>query len=436
MAHALEILETVAIDLLDAVAILLFLLAGLVCAVLLERKVARALAPGPARSGADLPELLERLARSLRSYMRNLLAQDAGRFLPWLALIGGAASGTVGFAALSFGPAVHLADLNTGILFIFSASFLGICGDVLARGFSMRGPSLAGLARNAMRVASLEAAAALALLSGVILAGSTSVNEIVQAQLDQGVWLVFLAPLGFLLYLASSITEIDLAARTSIHPKSEGDEMPRNHAEEFHWPFGSLGASIHLLTGAGLATTVFLGGWLRPFASYHDHFAGTQVELLDSLPLLAMAAAAAYSHRLASREPDPGRKELLKIARAIFAGLFVVLAALLFAPAAASAVHGTFWFLAKMTAYIYVFLWLRARIPLLRFGRPIRAAWNFLIPLAAINCLAVAAGLVAQQRWEWSPATSTFATTFIALLVALWLGLHDAGESATYTLEP
>ncbi|MGH9739211.1 MAG: NADH-quinone oxidoreductase subunit H [Candidatus Acidiferrales bacterium] len=438
MADALKALQTIAVDVLNSVAILAFLLVGLVWLAVLDRKATQSLLPEPAQRSADLPELLERLTLSLRSYSRALLTQDAGRFLPWLASIVSVASGTVAFAALSFGPAVHLADLNTGLVFIFGASFLGIHGGVLARGFSVRAESLAGLARNAMRVASFEAAAALALTSGVILAGSISVKQIVQAQMDQGAWFFFLAPLGFLLYLASSIAGIDSAARPAMQASQTALESERNPDEtpaQFQWSFGSLGASIHLLIGAGLAITVFAGGWLRPFASYHDHFAGTPVELLDALPPLAAAAAVGYCLWLSSREDDPGRKQLMKIASGVCAGLCVILTGVLFASGPAlAAVHGAFWFLAKMAAYIYAFLWLRARIPQFRFGRPIRAAWNFLIPLSAINAVGIAAALVARERWDWSPAASTFAATAIALLFAVWLGLYDVKETTAYTL--
>ncbi|MDE3171382.1 MAG: NADH-quinone oxidoreductase subunit H [Acidobacteriota bacterium] len=437
MVPAFRILGTAGIDLLNGFAIIAFLLLGLVCIAIFDRKVARSLAPQPVLRGADFPELLQALTVSIRSYARGLLAQDAGRFLPWLASIISVAGGIVAFAALSFGPAVYLADLDTGLIFIIGASFLGILGGVLARGFSARGASLAGVARNGMRVASFEAASALALISGIILAGSLSVRQVVQAQLDQGAWFFFLAPLGFALYLASSIAGIDSAARPPVRAASKTAQNGPDRSGIFRWPFGSLGASIHLLVGAGLASTVFMGGWLRPFASYHDHFAGTPIELLDALPPVTMVAATAYCRWLSSVETDPVRKRLMKIASGTCAALFVVFAGILFAPAAAiAAVHGAFWFAAKMAGYIYAFLWLRARIPQFRFGRSIRGAWNFLIPVAAINAAAVAAALVARERWDWSPAASMLLTTLFTLLFAVWLGLHDAGTTSAYRLEP
>src|SRR5579875_3907370 len=428
MAHALKIWGTIGIDFLDATLIVLFLLAGIVGTAVFERTTSPSVAREAARQGANFALLLERLAFSLRSYVGGLLNQDAGRFLPWLISIISVASGIVGFAALSFGPAVHLAPLNTGIIFIFG-------GGVLARGFSLRSTSLAGVARNGARVASFELAAALALISGVVLAGSISVDKIVEAQLDQGAWFLFLTPLGFLIYFAASIAGIDGAARPRSQTELDRQRDCAYAPRPFRWPFGSLGATIHLLIGAGLATTLFLGGWLRPFASYHDHFAGMSVELLDALPPLVMAAAAAYCHRLASSETDRGRQQVMNVVCAICTGLVVILAAALFLPAALAAVHGAFWFLAKMAVYIYALLWVRARVPQFRFGRPIRAAWNFLIPIAAVNLVCVAAALVARERWDWSPAASTFGATAIALLIALWLGLHDAGETAPYPVE-
>jgi len=383
----------------------------------------------------NLPVLLERVTLALKSYARALLTENPGRFLPGLASIARVASGIVAFAALWFGPAIRLANLNAGLIFIFATSFLGICG-VLARDFSVHSGSLAGIARNAMRLASFQVAAALALISGVVLAGSLSVSHIVTAQLGQGAWFVFLAPLGFLLYLASSIAGIDSVARPSAGRELDVEASRAESVEKFRWPFGSLGTSIHLLIGAGLAITVFGGGWLRPFASYHDHFAGTSVELLDALPPLAMAATAAYCFWLASSEADSGRKQLMNVSSGVCAVLFAILTGVLFAPPAAlSAVHGAFWFVAKMAAYIFGFLWLRAHMPHFRFGRPIRAAWNFLIPLSAINLICVACALVAREQWNWSPAGSIFLATGIVVAIGIWLGLRDISEVQTYDLD-
>jgi NADH-quinone oxidoreductase subunit H len=436
MHAGLTILETFAIDLLDAAAIMAFLLVGLVCIALIDRKIAEDLAPQPARRMENLPVLLERLTLALKSYRHGLLTQNPGRFLSWLASIASVASGMVAFAALSFGPAIHLAKLNAGLIFIFATSFLGICGGVLARGFSVRSGSLAGIVRNAMQLASFEGASALALISGVILAGSLSVGQIVNSQLDQGAWFIFLAPLGFVLYLASSIAGIGSAARPLTRRLAERAENEFGGMQEFRWPFGSLGASIHLLIGAGLVTTVFGGGWLRPFASYHDHFAGTPVELLDALPPLAMAGTAVYFFWLALFEENSGRKQLMNVTSGVCATLFAILTGVLFAsPAALEAVHGAFWFVAKMAAYIYGFLWLRARIPQFRFGRPIRAAWNFLIPLSTINLVCVAGALVAREQWNWSPAGSIILATAIVAAMGIWLGLRDISETQTFGLD-
>jgi len=436
MRIVLNIVETIGVDLLDAAAIVAFLLMGLLCVALLDRKIAQDLAPQSPRRMENLPVLLERLTLALKSYSRGLLTENPGRFLPWLASLASVATGIVAFAALSFGPAIRLANLNAGMLFIFSASFLGMYGGVLTRGFSTKSNSLAGIARNAMRLASFEAAAALALISGVVLAGSLSATQIVNSQLDQGAWFIFLVPAGFVLYLASSIAGIDSVSRTSVRLAPNAEGSGEESAEKFRWPFGSLGASLHLLIGAGLATTVFGGGWLRPFAGYHDHFGGTPVELLDALPPLAMAATAVYCFWLASFENDSGRKQLMNVSSSVCAMLFAILTGVLFAPPSAlAAVHGAFWFLAKMAAYIYGFLWLRARIPQFRFGRPIRAAWNSLIPLSAINLMCVACALVAREQWNWSPAGSIFLATGIVVAVGIWLGLRDISETQTYGLD-
>ena len=174
---------------------------------------------------------------------------------------------------------------------------------------------------------------------------------------------------------------------------------------------------------AGIATTLFLGGWLRPFARNQDHLFGTSVELLNILPTLLFLATAAVlflAHSEAAREDSEngdgaGRRLCLILA--------VVMTAALFAPEPVMlGIHGAFWFLAKVFAYIYVFLWVRFTFPRYRFDQLMSLGWRFLIPLALVNVIVVATTIVLQQNWEWRhPMLSAIVTTAIMLGVAAFL---------------
>ena len=71
----------------------------------------------------------------------------------------------------------------------------------------------------------------------------------------------------------------------------------------FRWSLYFLAEYANMIVVAGIATTLFLGGWLRPFASFHGHILGTPVEILDIFPaLLFLGLADSVSGaRLASR---------------------------------------------------------------------------------------------------------------------------------------
>ncbi len=54
--------------------------------------------------------------------------------------------------------------------------------------------------------------------------------------------------------------------------------------------------------------------------------------------------------------------------------------------------HGAFWFLFKVSAYIYVFMWLRFTFPRYRFDQLMRLGWQFLVPLSIVNVMGIGVG--------------------------------------------
>src|SRR5258708_37617994 len=63
-------------------------------------------------------------------------------------------------------------------------------------------------------------------------------------------------------------------------------------------------------------------------------------------------------------------------------------------------IHGGFWFILKVSLYIYFFMWLRFTIPRYRFDQFMRLGWHFLIPLSIINVLLVAVALIAGSYFH------------------------------------
>jgi NADH-quinone oxidoreductase subunit H len=118
----------------------------------------------------------------------------------------------------------------------------------------------------------------------------------------------------------------------------------------------------------------------------------------------------------------------------LFVGLFVVLAAAmawsLTSPLMAG-IHGGFWFIVKVLVYLYGFLWFRFTFPRYRFDQLMKLGWQFLIPLALVNLLMVAIGLLLHQQFGWWLLWSVILANGLTLLFAAWLGSDSTKPSST-----
>ena len=111
--------------------------------------------------------------------------------------------------------------------------------------------------------------------------------------------------------------------------------------------------------------------------------------------------------------------------------LCVVVALILLAPlvapsgsllaAAKPGLHGAFWFLLKVAAYIYVFMWLRFTFPRYRFDQLMKLGWQFLLPLAIVNVAGIAVALTLIRVLAWPRAGAFLLTTILTLASAAWL---------------
>ena len=93
-------------------------------------------------------------------------------------------------------------------------------------------------------------------------------------------------------------------------------------------------------------------------------------------------------------------------------------------------IHGVFWFIAKVTAYIYAFMWFRFTFPRYRFDQLMKLGWHFLIPLSIVNvfCLAIAL-LLAKPAAEGGPGYSLGAMCILATVITLLIGGWLAWQS-------
>jgi NADH-quinone oxidoreductase subunit H len=252
-------------------------------------------------------------------------------------------------------------------------------------------------------------------------------KDIVQAQLDQGIWFIFYVPFGFFIYLVASIAETNRAPFDLPEAESEIVAGYMTEFSGFRWSLYFLAEYANVIIVAGVATTLFLGGWLRPLTRYRDHFPGTSIELLDVVPTLLLVALAWNCLRLAPGQPVKVQKSVMAGAAGACFGVAAILLGALFAPdAVRQGIHGAFWFLFKVGAYIYCFMWFRFSFPRYRFDQLMRLSWRFLIPLALVNVIGVSIAIVLRERWDWNPFLSLVPTTLATLGVAAWLTAEES----------
>lgn len=167
------------------------------------------------------------------------------------------------FAIVPLAPGIGVADLNIGLLFFLAMSSLGVYGIVLAGWASNNKYSLLGGMRAAAQMVSYEVFMGLSLMGVVMLAGSFSLNAIVEAQAR--IWFVVPQIVGFVVFTIAALAEsrrlpFDL-------PEADSELVAGYHSEYSGMKFGMFYVAEYLglaLTSA-MIVTLFLGGWRGPF---------------------------------------------------------------------------------------------------------------------------------------------------------------------------
>jgi len=392
--------------------------------VLMERKVMADMQArlGPMRVGPH--GLLQPIADALKLLIKeDIIPDEADKAIFWFAPLISVTAAMLAMSALAIGPWFQIAELNVGLLFIVGISALGIFGIVLGGWSSNSHYSLLGALRSAAQLVSYETAAGMAIVGALLLAGTLSTREITEAQGDYGWWFIFVAPVGFFIYLVASIAETNRAPFDLPEAESELVAGYMTEYSGFRWALYFLAEYTNMVVVASIATTLFLGGWLRPFA-------GTRaLDLpLDNLPWVLMVGVGAYCFYRAPKQPVQVQKLFMVAVGLMMFVVAIILAAPLvpavsnMMPGLKPGLHGAFWFLLKVGLYIYLFMWLRFTFPRYRFDQLMRLGWQFLIPLSIVNVMGIGVALVLHRHWGWPHLAAFSLTTLVTLAVAGWLG--------------
>ena len=163
------------------------LIAGYI--VLLERKVMADIQArlGPMRVGPH--GLLQPIADAVKLLIKeDIIPAKADKWVFWLAPVISVMAALVAFSVIPFSDKFYVTDANIGLLFILAVSSVGILGIILGGWSSNSHYSLLGALRSEAQLVSCKVALAFALLSAVMAAGTLSMQGIVKAQAERGVW--------------------------------------------------------------------------------------------------------------------------------------------------------------------------------------------------------------------------------------------------------
>jgi NADH-quinone oxidoreductase subunit H len=227
---------------------------------------------------------------------------------------------------------LQITDVNIGLLLVLGVTSMGVYGVALAGWSSNNKYSLLGGLRASAQMVSYEISLGLSLVGVLIMAGSFSLRDIVNAQSGHfwgfiPRWNIFQGQfIGFFVYLMAAYAETNRIPFDL--PEAETELVAGYHTEYSAMKFAMffMAEYANMITVACLATLLFFGGWHGP----------------------------------------------------------------IFGPPILQALLPVFWFVAKVFAFLFLYIWVRGTLPRFRYDQLMAFGWKFLLPLALVNLVATA----------------------------------------------
>ena len=284
---------------------------------------------GPNRVGPY--GLLQSVADMFKMLIKELIEiKHTDKFLfnlaPYIVIV----SSMLAFGCLPFGRGLIAIDFNIGIFFIMAVSSIGVLGILLAGWASNNKFTLIGAMRSGSQMISYELSIGLSFLTMVVFAGTMQTSGIVEAQ-SSG-WFIFRghipAIIAFLIYLVAGTAETNRGPFDL--PEAESELTAGYHTEYsgIHFGFFYLAEYLNLFIVSGIATLLFLGGWM-PF-----HIGGWEGfnQIMDYIP-------------------------------------------------------SVIWFFGKVFVVMFIIMWFKWTFPRLRIDQLLRLEWKYLVPISLVNLL-------------------------------------------------
>ena len=320
-------LDTLVFPLLKIAVIINAILVAVTFLVLMERKVIAWAQSrlGPMRVGPH--GILQALADPIKLILKeDITPAKADKWVFTVAPIMSLVPALVVFAVIPFGfdPLYYVADVNVGLLFIVAVTSIGVYGIILGGWASNSKYPLLSSLRASAQLISYEIAVTITLVSMILTAGSLSMIEIVEAQLEQGWWFAFWQPVAMMLVFIGGLAETNRVPFDL--PEAETELTGGFHTEYSGMRFSLffLAEYANIIVISAVVAILFFGGWLRPFPN---------VEALSFLDLIP----------------------------------------------------SWIWLIGKIFLVLYVFIWLRATLPRYRYDQLMNIGWKVLIPIALVN---------------------------------------------------
>ena len=257
--------------------IILGLTLGFAYVTLYERKVLARMQVriGPNRAGPG--GILQPIADALKLIMKEEITPiNADKLLFTLAPVITVIPALIITGVVPWGPPITLfgkefslglTDINVGVLYILTVTSISIYGITLAGWSSNNKYATLGGLRATAQMISYELALGLSFLGPIMIAGSMSLVDIVNAQ--KNVWFIFLQPVGAIIYFIAVIAEINRAPFDM--PEAEQELTAGYHVEYSGMKFALffMAEYIKMIAISMIGATIYLGGFQGPFVSQY-----------------------------------------------------------------------------------------------------------------------------------------------------------------------
>ena len=245
---------------------------------------------------------------------------------PYLVIL----ASVLSFSCLPWHKGAEVIDMEVGILFVLAASSIGILGILLAGWSSNSKYTIIGAVRSGAMLISYELSLGITVLTVVILSGTMSISGIVESQADG--WNIFkghiLTLVAFVIYLISGNAEVNRGPFDLAEAEQELTAGYHTEYSGMHFGFFYLAEYLNLFITSGIATTLFLGGWMPLHVAGLDGFNA----VMDYIP-------------------------------------------------------GIVWFLGKTFFVVFLLMWIRWTYPRLRIDQVLNLEWKYLMPLSLLLML-------------------------------------------------